>query len=163
MTETRKIMLTRCMFAIVDVDDFEQIGPFRWQACNVSGDKWYARRTVKIGGIPRAIYMHRAILNPPYELEVDHIDGNGLNNRRSNLRICSRGKNAQNQRKTRGTSQFKGVYWNGRVGRWHASIQGNKARHHLGFFTNETDAARAYDAAAIELFREFARPNFGQR
>jgi hypothetical protein len=163
MAETRKIMLTRCIFAIVDADDFERVAPFKWQACNVSGDKWYARRTAKIGGMQRAVNMHRAILNPPNGFDVDHIDGNGLNNSRSNLRICSRADNLRNRRKTRGTSRFKGVYWNARVGRWHASIQANKARHDLGFFTNEIDAARAYDAAAIHLFGEFARPNFEQR
>jgi len=163
MSEARKIMLTRCLFATVDVEDFDRFAAFKWQSCNVSGDKWYASRAVKIGGVSRTIYLHRAVLNPPDGMDVDHIDGNGLNNRRANLRICHRAQNVQNQKKTRGSSLFKGVSWHAAAGKWMACVNANGRRFYLGIFENEIDAARAYDAAAITLFGEFARPNFAQR
>jgi hypothetical protein len=101
--------------------------------------------------------MHRVIANAPAELNVDHKDGDGLNNTRANLRIATQKQNSANRRANRGT-QYKGIYRNKL--RFRAEINTADSRHYLGNFKNAEDAARAYDAKAKELFGEFARTNF---
>jgi len=96
------------------------------------------------------------------ESEVDHIDGNPSNNAISNLRPAKRGSNVANAPR-RKASGFKGVYRDRRTGRWAAKVRANYKQFHLGVFDNEKDAARAYDAAAIRHFGEFARLNFPRR
>jgi hypothetical protein len=93
---------------------------------------------------------------------ADHIDGNGLNNTRANLRLCSHSENIRNQRLRVSDvkrSRFKGVTFYPDTGRWKAVIHHNKVRYSLGIFEIEEEAARAYDAAARERFGEFARTN----
>ncbi|GAC1502054.1 MAG: hypothetical protein NVS1B10_06640 [Candidatus Saccharimonadales bacterium] len=112
----------------------------------------------------KTLRLHRAILNAPAGLEVDHINGNGLDNRRINLRLATAGQNRLNQRKTRvqTTSVYKGVSF--QDNRWCAEIShkngSNRARMRLGRYVNEADAAKAYDEAASKLFGEFASVNF---
>jgi hypothetical protein len=92
---------------------------------------------------------------------TDHRDGNKLNNCRYNLRECNTSQNAANKKKLDGaTSKYKGVSWNKRAGKWEVSIIARGAKYYLGKYDNEIDAAKAYDKKAIELFGEFARPNF---
>ena len=91
---------------------------------------------------------------------VDHIDRNSLNNRRGNLRLCTPSQNILNTRGKKGTSKYKGVWWNTKKNKWLAMIT-SKGRHfHLGFFDEEIEAAKAYDRKAVELFGEFAYLNF---
>lgn len=104
--------------------------------------------------------MHRVLLNAPAGLEVDHIDRNPLNNRRSNLRLCTRAENCRNTRPIGGTSQYRGVSWWAAGQCWRANIQHNRKQIFLGNFQNELDAARAYDHAAARLHGEFAFLNF---
>jgi len=105
--------------------------------------------------------MHRFILNAPRHKLVDHIDGNGLNNRKANLRLCNHSQNAWNRRPNSGChSKYKGVYWNKDKKKWHATISKSYKRIHLGYFDNEIEAARAYDKKAKEFFGEFAYLNF---
>ena len=112
--------------------------------------------------------LHRLILQPDEDQHVDHINGNGLDNRRSNLRLCSRVENRWNSRKlkTSATSIFKGVYFDKNYQRrklskcWRSGIRCNGEKINLGSFYNEIDAAVAYDRAAIKFFGDFARPNF---
>ena len=93
--------------------------------------------------------------------ETDHIDNNGLNNTRSNLRVCTITENHQNMRKgINCSSQFKGVSWDKRDKAWTAQIQIDKKQHYLGSFESEIDAARAYDKAALRMFASFACLNF---
>lgn len=105
--------------------------------------------------------MHRFLMSDPQGQEVDHIDGNGLNNTRANLRVCSHSENMRNRR-AYGKSQFLGVVRGeirkrtGEVGRWVATI----GKRRLGSFRTEIEAANAYDAAAMEEYGEFARLNF---
>lgn len=106
--------------------------------------------------------LHRVILNAESKFEVDHINGNGLDNRRSNLRIATRQQNSANRVKgnfENATSAFKGIYKRGEK-RWVAQITINNENRHIGSFDNEENAARAYDAAALEAFGEFAKLNF---
>jgi len=98
---------------------------------------------------------------PPGHLFVDHIDHDGLNNSRNNLRICSLAQNARNAVGNANTSsKYKGVGWHRRIKKWVATIQFNKKVYHMGYFENEIDAAKAYDKKARQLHRQFACLNF---
>lgn len=112
------------------------------------------------GAKPR---LHRVILQAPAGLQVDHVNGDRLDNRRENLRLATNRQNCSNRLPNRrpGTSRFKGVCWNRKAGKWQASIRVNYRRFHLGVYSDERDAALAYDRAAREHFGEFARPNLG--
>lgn len=164
-TDMKQIPLTRGEVALVDDEDFPSLCKYRWHAMTIG----YAGRgrLGSDGPGPSVIYMHRAILNAPEGVEVDHIDHDGFNNTRSNLRLASKQQNRFHVgKKTRmgsATSKFKGVWQ--RSGKnltpkWDAMISLNRKRQYLGRFVNEEDAARAYDAAARKLHGEFANLNF---
>jgi hypothetical protein len=109
----------------------------------------------------RTVLMHRLVIAATEEQEVDHIDGNPLNNRLSNLRVVTHQQNLFNQKKKTGTvSKYKGVTWCKRSSKWLAQVMKNKRNNFLGYFVDEMEAARAYDSAARELFGQFARTNF---
>jgi hypothetical protein len=105
--------------------------------------------------------MHRVLLNAPAGLVVDHRDCNGLNNRKSNLRLCTHQENSYNQRpRLGGTSRFRGVCWHKAKNKYIALIQKEGKRYFLGLFGDEIEAAVVYDIKAMELFGEFAYFNF---
>jgi len=105
--------------------------------------------------------MHRLILNPPAGITIDHINGNGLDNRRENLRLAGRGQNQCNRGKqSNNTSGFKGVTWHKNLNKWEAGISISGKRYHVGFYKTPEAAARAYDDAAKKYHGEFARLNF---
>ncbi len=144
---------------MVDDEDLELVSKHKWHAAP-RGNNFYAAATVYTAERKRKlVYMHRLILGES-ELHVDHHDGNGLNNTRSNLRLCTHLQNMRNQStQTREkTSKYKGVYFH--VKKWVAETRIARKKVYLGRFLNEIDAARAYDAAAKELFGDFARLNF---
>lgn len=147
------------MHAIVNAADLDLIAPFKWFAI-LSRRTHYAQACERLGnGRQRSILMHRLILGAPAGSLVDHRDGNGLNNRRSNIRLCDHRENGLNRGPNReSASQYKGVWC--RKNRWKAAIQISGKTIHLGTFATEEDAARAYDAKALELHGEFARLNF---
>ena len=155
--EPLKIKLTFGKVAIVDAEDYDRVSMYNW--CAVHDSRcWYAH-TFKRDGTPLA--MHRLILNAPKGLFIDHIDHNGLNNRKSNLRLCTNRQNQQNRRPTRnGSSRYKGVHWCNTHKKFRARITHNSKRIHLGYFEDEIAAAKAYDKKAKELFGEFAYLNF---
>ena len=101
--------------------------------------------------------MHRVILNAPPGREVDHINRNGLDNRRSNLRLAT---HAQNEANKPPRGEYKGAYWCKKSGRWRASIRVDGRLRHMGRFATREEAARVYDDAALEAFGEFAYLNF---
>nr|WP_243767389.1 HNH endonuclease [Paenibacillus agricola] len=104
--------------------------------------------------------MHRVITDAPKGYFVDHIDGNPLNNQRHNLRLCTNAQNCRNRGAPKGnTSGFKGVTWNTWNGKWQAQIGKDYKRYHAGYFESPSEAARAYNAKATELFGEYARLN----
>lgn len=145
------------MFAVVDDEDYERIARHRWR---FQGRPGTPQSYAVCNHAGRYLYMHRLIVDAPPGLEVDHIDGNGLNNRRCNLRVCSRRDNLRNMRPRVGTSRFKGVSWNRGDQRWQAEISIDRRRKYLGRFHDEIEAALAYDEAARAAFGEFARLNF---
>ena len=109
----------------------------------------------------KTLQLHRLLMNPPKGMVIDHINHNGLDNRRENLRICTRAENSRNRGKQKNnTSGYKGVCWYKRDKKWRAQIKKDSKKIHIGYFDIIEDAARAYDAKAKELFGEFAHLNF---
>jgi hypothetical protein len=154
----KQIPLTQGKVALVDEADFDLVCQFKWRA-RFSYGRWYASRTVKHpDGKRRDVQMHRFILGNATE-HTDHINHDGLDNRRVNLRPCSRTQNAHNRMTQKHTSSFKGVCFFKETGKWHASICINKKKVHLGYFLTEREAAAAYDGAAVAAFGQFARTN----
>lgn len=149
--------------ALVDDEDYELVSPYRWYASQLSRggvviEGPYAKANVTRDGRRALIYMHKLITG--YTM-TDHIDHDGLNNQRSNLRPATTTQNNRNKRPSLGrSSSYKGVGWNRGVRKWKAGITVGRRPVHLGYFTLEEDAARAYDAAALECFGEFAYLNF---
>lgn len=147
----KKIPLTRGMFALVDDEDYEFLSQWKW-FCDSNN---YAAR-----GCKERILMHRLINKTPEGLDTDHINGNRLDNRRSNLRSAHRWQNAVNRpRQSNNTSGFKGVSLHKRNGKWQAWVIQNKIQYHLGYFQTKYDAAAAVDREALKRTGEFARLN----
>lgn len=162
----RTIELTRGYVTTVDDEDYEVLSQWHWQvriAPKKNNTSYYAIRTDRTGEKPVTVMMHRAILQPPRGLYVDHIDGNGLNNARGNLRLCNLSQNSVNRAYCAPSSGYRGVSLKvrGNWRRWVAQIGANGGRHqHLGYFKTPEEAARAYDAAALRLHGGFAQLNF---
>lgn len=168
MDEVARIELPRkdgpSLWAVVDRLDLDLVSQFRWVVSD-GGTTSYARATVRSGGLRRFVYMHRLIMAAQPGTEVDHADRNGLNNRRSNLRMATRSQNLQNRGShTRGgkpsTSQYKGVSWDKARSAWKTNINVNGRQEHLGRHPSEVEAAVAYDRRAREAFGSFAFLNF---
>jgi hypothetical protein len=160
----RKIPLSQGKFAIVDAEDFDRLNQYKWCAVQY-GENFYANRNGgKLGKFHRTfiVKMHREVLQDPPGMIVDHINHNGLDNRKSNLRIVTREQNLWNSRKniSCGTSKYKGVTYFKRDNRWRAYITYKKKRTFIGSFLDEDTAAKAYDEKAKQLFGEFAYLNF---
>jgi len=153
--EVRYIPLTQGKFGIVDAADYERLSRYKWHLCRQGGNL-YAHRKASHRTTP----MHRFLLNPPKGMVVDHINGNGLDNRRSNLRICTQRQNTHNSRPSGLASSYKGVAGDKSRNRWIAAIFDGAHHIHLGRFDDEAEAARAYDRKAAELFGEYAYLNF---
>lgn len=152
------IPLTQGKFAIVDADDYDWLVQYKWH-CRRFKNNFYAFRQMH----NKAISMHRVIINAPKELLVDHIDCNGLNNRNSNLRLCTYAQNACNKRpKHNSGSKYKGISFHRRDKKWEVQICHNGKFKYLGGYDSEIDAATAYDRKAEQLFGEFAYLNFPQ-
>lgn len=161
----KQIPLTQGKFALVDNEDYKWLNQWKWCARPDGYTCYVQRHSHRINGKPIHVQMHREILGLKRgdKRQCDHIDGNGLNNQRSNLRICTQSQNYFNQRSNGGSSQFKGVSWNKGADSWVAYIKHKGKRFHLGYFDDETEAAIAYDSKAKELFGKFAKLNFPER
>jgi hypothetical protein len=149
----RLVRLSGGQWAVVDAADYELVSAFPWRAVRVTGGLVYAE--TRLRGTRE--FMHRLIMECHPGEQVDHRNGNGLDNRRRNLRFATHHSNAANRRRVLSASGFKGVTRRGE--RWRASIMVGKRFISLGSFATPEEAARAYDAAAIEHFGEFACTN----
>jgi hypothetical protein len=157
------IPLTQGQFALVDDEDFERLSQFSWHAEWMKNSRsWRAVRNSSrdTSGRHRPILMHREVLNAKPGEFVDHRFHNTLDNRKSELRKCTKSQNAMNQRLLpRSTSGFKGVTWARNEQKWAARVKLHGKTQHQGYFLTALDAARAYDKAAIMLFGDFALTN----
>jgi len=154
----RQIPLTQGKVALVDDADYERVSRFKWHAvkdgCRSYAKAWWGQKKIQ---------MHRLIMGFPDSF-IDHINHESLDNRRSNLRLCTSSQNMQNQLPVRGSSSvYKGVTWQKRDKIWYGQIKHNGKHFHLGSFRSEVRAAKAYDEAAKEKFGEFAYLNFRHR
>lgn len=139
--------LSQGKFAMIDSDDFEKVGRVKWSAKKTKSGNFYA---VHKPAKSKALFLHCEILG---SVGVDHIDGDGLNCRRENLRPATTKQNKQAFcRKAPGsTSKFRGVSWYRGVSKWVARVRFNNRLFYLGKFSIEEDAAKAYDKKAREL------------
>jgi len=138
---------------LVDWCDLEKVQGRRFHLTNHGYIGTYINR--------ERVYLHRIIMDNPPGFEIDHISGDKLDNRRSNLRLANKAQNRTNTPKRNGTaSRFKGVAWNRRLGRWHAQLTSQGVHYSGGYFHSETLAALAYDAMARRLHGKYAGLNF---
>lgn len=158
----KQIPITQGRFAIVDDEDFERIAAHSW-AINPQGTGYAVRKGSKRRGEPRTVHMHREVLGLTGGEIVDHINGNGLDNRKSNLRVADTQKNAFNRGKPNipCTSRFKGVISRKGSPSWHARIKFRDKCVELGAFRDEADAAAAYNLGARAFFGVYRRENQG--
>ncbi len=155
-----KILLGNGKFTMIDEDDYKNLSQWKW-SCSYNG---YAWRRVSLGYVngkrKRAIiFMHRFIMNTPSDMITDHINGDKLDNRKSNLRICTYTQNSRNSISKRGSSKYKGVYLDKSENRWVAQIVVNKKTKFLGRYNTQEEAASIYNNEAKKQFGEFSRVN----
>lgn len=161
-----EIKLSKGKVAVVDDADFQLVSKYKWSVSqnnsSSSGKKvlFYAVTTIN----RKTTYMHRLIALPPTGLQVDHRNHDTLDNRRQNLRVCSRTQNQANRETLpQKKSRFRGVHWNRENRNWVAHIKVNQKGKHLGAFSEEGEAAKAYDAAAECAFGEYAILNYPEQ
>lgn len=140
---------------LLDYDDWVKYSGITF----IQDSKGYIVNDTGKGDTRKVWYLHRALMGDPEGLVVDHINGNKLDNRRYNLRVCSTKENIRNSAAQSGSSSYKGVHWDKSKSKWTATIKVDRQSKFLGRFDSEEDAARAYDTAAKEYFGEYARLN----
>jgi len=153
------VTLTRGYEAIIDASDVPLVEGFNWSVCSRKDRHTvYAVRHERSDPKIRKIRMHRAIMGDPDGFQIDHIDSDGLNNRRSNLRLATHAENARNGRiRKDNTSGFKGVGWNAPNKKWRAEIKVDNKKYYLGCYETIDMAYAAYVAASEKMHGEFAR------
>jgi hypothetical protein len=157
----RRIPLTQGKFAIVDPDDYHRLRKYKWQLQR-SPSNFYAKRAIRERSKYILVLMHREILKVADNLVVDHINHNGLDTRKANLRPATQLQNTWNNLRRRGKNRFRGVFWDKGEKKWQARLAYDYKKIHLGFFDDDVEAAKAYDEAAKKLRGEFAVLNFDE-
>lgn len=151
-----EIPLSKDKVAIVDKDDFFELIKYKWYF-----NKGYAARDLWLGDKKKkTLLMHRTLMKTPNGYDTDHINQNKLDNRKSNLRICTRSQNSVNKGLQKNNkSGYKGVHFFKQTKRWMATIYINKKRVHLGYFSKAEEAAKVYNKALKEHYGSFALLN----
>lgn len=158
---SKYIQLTKGQQTLVDDEDFEYLNQWRWHTSYYG----YANRRRHIKSSRKdqkfeMIKMHRLIMGAPTGMYVDHINGDKLDNRKSNLRVCTNAQNSANQQlRAANTSGYKGVTLDKRRGKWIAQIRINYKNNFLGYFDDKIEAAQAYNRKAKEVWGEYAKIN----
>ena len=151
------VTLTKGYEAIIDADDVPIVAGWNWCA-EVRPHTIYARRNDHSNGRAKTIFLHRVIMSNPESLDIDHISGDGLDCRRSNMRTATRAENMFNMKiKPSNKSGFKGVHWNKEKGKWQARITVNYKGKHLGYFADPKDGHHAYIKASAQYHGAFGR------
>ena len=164
----KTIKLTQGKFALVDDKDFEWLNQYKWCYVRTKQGRGYVRTHEHKTN--KGLFLHRVIMGNPIDKEVDHVNGDALDNRRKNLRIVTRSQNNMNRIKIRNKHGFKGIYFQNRrykkksnrktiFNHWKSSISFNGKRIKLGSFSTKEQAAHAYNLAATKYFGQFARLN----
>ncbi len=156
--DTIKIPLSQNKFAIIDREDYQIVSQYKWHihigkyaATTQHIGYWRTRKTI-------IITMHDLIMGKKKGFSIDHIDGDGFNNTRENMRVCTHQQNLFNQKLNKAnTSGYKGVYWHKQAKKWLAAIMVNQKHISLGVFLDKLDAVDARKKAEIEYFGEFRR------
>lgn len=148
----KKIPVGDDLFAIVDDDDFDLVSRFFWHKVESGRDPDYTYATAKVR-------MHRLIIDCPKGLHVDHINGDTLDNRKCNLRICTNAQNQQNSKSRKGSSQYKGVSFNQKKKKWYGSFSVLGKSYFCGMFDDEIECAKAVDKKRREVCGHFASQN----
>lgn len=148
------INLTNGKYALVDDEDWEQLSQYKW-----SHQNGYAIRSKRISKDKVIQFkMHREIMNAPNDYFVDHINGDGLDNRRNNLRLCTNQQNQYNSKKSvKNTSGYKGIHWRKNRNSWVVRVSADGVRHFIGMYKDINDAIVARNIAMKRLQGEFAR------
>lgn len=154
----KKIELTQNQFALVDNSDFAELNKHKWCA-NKYGNRFYAVRNSKtVEGKKKTILMHVEIMKTPKGFDTDHIDIDGLNNQKKNLRICTRSQNGMNKKAYKtNRSGLKGVSWCKNQNKWKSRIAVDKKTIHLGYFESKENAYEAYCNACTKYHKEYGR------
>ena len=151
------VPLTQGKEAIIDKEDIDKVSQYTWFAVK-NGCRYATTAARNAENRVVNIAMHRLIMDNPVGFEIDHVDGDGLNNTKLNLRLATRQQNAFNLKKPKNnTSGFKGVSWCQASNRWKATISVNRVRHHLGFYNTKEQAYQAYCQASERFHGEFGR------
>jgi hypothetical protein len=145
----KTIKLTQGLVTMVDDEEYEELNKHKWCALR-RGNTFYALRAECSNGKHKAILMHREIIQNHSKLPTDHIDGDGLNNCKENLRIVTTRQNAQNKHTSK-SSKYAGVCWHKARGKWQTQIRINGIRKYLGLFGNEIEAHQAYVKALKDI------------
>jgi hypothetical protein len=150
----KEIPLTRGMVALVDDEDYELVSQYKWAAATSYGIT-YARSHTYDGYRRSTVPMHRVIMNPAPDMHIDHINHNGLDNRRENLRICTNSQNGHNHRRKVGKTGYRGVWKHGK--KWQAVIKAHGKQTYLGTFLTPEQAALAWNKAVEDAgYAEYA-------
>jgi hypothetical protein len=154
------IRLTQGKIAMVDDEDFEWLSESSWHYSKSNKEDRYGYAKRPGTGKTALDRMHRVIMKARDGVDVDHVDGNGINNQKSNLRICTKHQNRFNTKiPSANTSGFKGVGFHKKARKWRARVKLNGKENHIGLFVDKIEAAKAYDELATKLFGKFARTN----
>jgi len=149
----KTIQLTQGKYAIIDDDDYEELSRYKWHASLGSGRYWRARRNIKKGNEKWILEsMSRKIMNAPVGTVVDHLNGDTLDNRKENLRLCDQSINGQNRHSTHGLSCYQGVSWDAGRAKWRARIMKDGIKYSLGLYNREKEAAFAYNKGALKIY-----------
>jgi len=161
----RRIKLTRGKYAIVDAEDFERLNKYKWHCTHCGYARCAVSKKFDKGRRQVDVYMHKLVCPAPDGMVVDHINRNGLDNRRANLRPATQKQNVWNRKFIRkaGKTRYNGIRWDKNKEKWQVRLTVNGRRRSFGYYADEIEAAKAYDRVAEKYRGEYAFLNFAKK